>query len=129
MINLQKAQQAITNAIYAAIAWLVLDIGLLFQKHGEQTLSFLTSQPQMLAGAAITLVCIAGLFYKSRLAALVLFLIFLLPLLLRLAQGEFPSAMILLFFLILLYYFLVGVIGTFGYHQLKASEQGVKHED
>lgn len=122
-MNLQKSKQAITNGIYAALAWLILDFGLVFQKHGEQALSFLASQPQMTAGAVIAVVCIAGLFFKSRLAATVLFFIFLLPLLLRMVQGEFPSTMMLLFFLILLYFFLAAVIGTFSYHQLNAPEQ------
>jgi hypothetical protein len=72
----------------------------------------------MTAGAVITVACIAGLFVKSRLAAIALFLIFLLPLVLRTVQGSFPSAMVLLFSLILLYFFLAAVIGTFSYHRL-----------
>ena len=120
-MNLQKSEQAITNAVYAAIAWLILDIGLLLKEHGEQTFSILASEPLMTAGAVITVACIAGLFVKSRLAAVVLFLIFLLPLVLRTVQGSFPSTMVLLFSLILLYFFLAAVIGTFSYHRLKTS--------
>jgi hypothetical protein len=121
-MNRQKAEQAILNAIYAAVAWLILDFGLLLQEHGEDTLPFLASQPQMAAGAIITVVCIIGLFFKSRLAAVVLFLIFLLPLVLRTVQGIFPSTMLLLFSLILLYFFLAAVIGAFSYHRLKESD-------
>ena len=121
-MNLQKSEQAIVNAVYAAIAWLLLDFGLLLQTHGEQTLSVLASEPQMTAGAVVTIACIAGLFVKSRLAAIVLFLIFLLPLVLRMVQGSFPSTMLLLFSFILLYFFLAAVIGTFSYHQLKTPD-------
>ena len=117
----QKSEQAITNAVYAAIAWLILDLGLLLQEYGKQTFSILASQPQMTAGAVVTIACIAGLFFKSRLAASVLFLMFLLPLVLRAVQGTFPSAMTLLFSLVLLYFFLTAVIGTFSYHQAKTS--------
>lgn len=121
-MNLQKSEQAIVNAVYAAVAWLILDFGLLLQQHGEQTFSILASRPQMTAGAIVTTACIAGLLFKSRLAAMVLFLVFLLPLILRTAQGEFPSTMVLLFSLVLLYFFLTAVIGTFAYHQLKTSD-------
>jgi len=121
-MNLQQSEQAIVNAVYAAIAWLILDFGLLLQQHGDKTFSILASQPQMTAGAVVTIACIAGLFFKSRLAAVVLFLIFLVPLVLRMVQGAFPSAMTLLFSLILLYFFLTAVIGTFSYHQLKTSD-------
>ncbi len=120
-MDLQKSEQAITNAVYAAIAWLILDFGLLLQEYGKQAFSILASQPQMTAGAVVTVACIAGLFFKSRLAAVVLFLIFLLPLILRTIQGAVPSAMTLLFSLVLLYFFLTAVIGTFSYHQLKIS--------
>ena len=122
-MNLQKAEQAIVNAIYAAAAWLLLDFGLLFQEHGKKTLSVLVSQPEMIAGAVIVVVCIAGMFFKSRLAAIALFLLFLLHLVLRLVQGVFPSTMMFLFFLILLYFFFTGVLGTFRYHYLKTSER------
>lgn len=122
-MNLQKSEQAITNAIYAAIAWLALDFGLLLQEHGNQTLSILLSRPEMAAGAGIAIACIVGLFYKSRLAAIVLFLLFLLPLVLRTVQGAFPSTAILLFSLILLYFFLTAVLGTFSYHHLKTSSK------
>ena len=88
----------------------------------DQTLSVLASQPQMTAGAVVTIACIAGLFFKSRLAAIVLFLIFLLPLVLRMVQGAFPSTMLLLFSFILLYFFLAAVIGTFSFHQLKTPD-------
>ena len=119
-MNLPKAEQAIVNGIYATVAWLILDLGLLLQEHGGQTLSVLVSRPEMAAGVIIVIACIAGLFYKSRLAAIALFLLFLVPLVLRTVQGMFPSTMILLFSLILLYFFLTAVLGTFSYHQLKA---------
>ena len=128
-MNLQKAKQAIVNAIYAGIAWLILDLGLLLQTHGGQAFSVLASQPQMVAGAIIAACCIVGLVYKSRLAAVVLFLIFLLPLVLRTVQGVFPSAIFLIFSLILLYFFLAGVIGAFSYHQLKNSDQVANQSD
>jgi len=128
-MNLQKAEQAITNAIYAGIAWLILDLGLLLQAHGGQTLAILASRPPMAAGAIIAVACIAGLFFKSRLAAVVLFLIFLLPLVLRMVQGNFPSTMLLLFSLILLYFFLTAVIATLTYHQLKTSEHNEDEPD
>lgn len=122
-MQLQKAEQAIVNAIYAAIAWLILDFGLLFQEHGGEALSILAARPQMVAGALIAVACIVGLFYKSRTAAAVLFIIFLLPLVLRTVQSSFPSTMSLIFSLILLYFFVAAVIGTFSYHQLKESDQ------
>jgi K+-sensing histidine kinase KdpD len=128
-MQLQKAEQAIVNAIYAAIAWLILDFGLLFQEHGVEALSILAAQPQMVAGALIAVACIAGLFYKSRMAAMVLFIIFLLPLVLRTMQGSFPSTMFLIFSLILLYFFVAAVIGTFSYHQLKKSDQNSNQSD
>jgi len=120
-MNLQKAEQAIINGVYAAVAWLILDFGLLFQQHGEAMLSAIADRPDMAAGAIIVVVCIAGLVKKSRLAAVVLFMLFVLPLILRLVQGRFPSAMFLIFSLILLYFFLAAVLGTFSYHSLKAS--------
>ena len=128
-MNLQKSEQAIVNAIYAAIASLVLDFGLLLQKHGGQAVDILADRPEMTAGAVIAVVCIVGLFYKSRLAAIVLFLIFLLPLVLRMVQGSFPSVMFLIFSLILLYFFLAAVLGTFSYHALKNAGQGSHQSD
>jgi hypothetical protein len=128
-MNLQKAEQAIVNAIYAAMAWLILDFGLLLQEHGKQILSILVSRPETAAGAIIAIACIAGLFYKSRLAAIVLFLLFLLPLVLRAAQGVFPSTVFLLFSLILLYFFLTGVLGTFRYHYLKTLDRDMNKPD
>jgi hypothetical protein len=128
-MDLQKAEQAVVNAIYAAVAWLILDFGLLLQEHGEEAFSVLASQPQMAAGALTAIVCIVGLFFKSRLAAIVLFLIFLLPLVLRTVQGASPSAMTLLFSLVLLYFFLAAVIGSFSYHQLKKSDQDLNNSD
>ncbi len=125
-MNLPKAEQAIVNGIYAAVAWLILDFGLLFQEHGEQTLSILASRPEMVAGVIIVIACIAGLLYRSRLAAIVLFLLFILPLILRTIQGAFPSAMFLLLSLVLLYFFLTAVLGAFSYHQLKTLDQDAK---
>lgn len=122
-MNIQKAEQSILNAIYAAIAWLLLDLGLLFQEQGMQAISVLFSRPEMAVGVIIVVVCIAGLIYKSRLAAVVLFLLFLLPLVLRTVQGVYPSTMMLVFFLLLLYFFLSGVLATFRYHHLKILEQ------
>jgi len=122
-MNLQKAEQAILNAIYAAIAWLLLDFGLLFQEHGQQAFSILISRPAMAAGALVSVACIAGLIYKSRVAAILLFLFFLLPLVLRMVQGAFPSTMILIFSLLLLYFFLSGILGVFRYHHLKELER------
>lgn len=116
-MNLQKSEQAIVNGIYAAAAWLLFDVGTLFQKHGEQTLAVISSHPEMVVGAVIVVICIVGLIYKSRLAASVLLLLFLVPMILRAIQGAFPSAMVLLFSLILLYFFLTAVLGTFSYHQ------------
>ena len=117
-MNLRKAEQAVVNGIYAGVAWLVLDFGLLLKAHGAQTFAALASMPEMVAGSVIVLACIAGLFYKSRTAASVLFVFFLVPLVIRSAQGTFPSAMMMIFSLILLYFFLAAVLGTFNYHQL-----------
>ena len=128
-MDIPKAEQAIVNGIYAAVAWLVLDFGLLFQEHGEQALSILASRPEMVAGAIIVIACIAGLFYKSRLAAITLFLLFLAPLVLRAVQGAFPSTMFLLLSLILLYFFLTAVLGAFSYHQLKTLDQDTNKPD
>jgi len=125
-MNLPKAEQAIVNGIYAAVAWLMLDFGLLLREHGEQTLSILVSRPEMAAGAIIAIAGIAGLFYKSRLAAIVLFLLFFVPLVLRTVQGVFPSTMFLLFSLILLYFFLTAVLATFSYHHLMTIEKQKK---
>ena len=122
-MNIQKAEQSILNAIYATIAWLLLDLGLLFQEQGVQAISLLFSRPELAVGVIITVVCIAGLMYKSRLAAMVLLLLFLLPLVLRMVQGVYPSTVMLVFFLLLLYFFLSGVLGAFRYHHLKNLEQ------
>lgn len=128
-MNLPKAEQAIVNGIYAAVAWLLLDFGLMFEEHGARMFSVLLSRPEMAAGAIIVIGGIVGLFYKSRLAAVSLFLLFLVPLVLRAVQGTFPSAMLLLFSLLLLYLFLAAVLGTFSYHQLKNSGQDVQEVD
>ena len=127
-MNLKNPEQEILNAIYGGVAWLLLDFGLLFQEHGSQTLTILVSQPEMAVGAIIAIASIVGLIYKSRLAAITLFLLFLLPLVLRAVQGDFPSTMILLFFLILLYIFLTAVIGTFRYHHLKTLDQEANNQ-
>ena len=72
-------------------------------------------------GVAIVIVSIVGLFYKSRLAASLLFLLFVVPLVLRMSQGEIPSGMLIVFSLVLLYFLLTAVLGTFNYHQIKTS--------
>jgi phosphotransferase system glucose/maltose/N-acetylglucosamine-specific IIC component len=128
-MDLQKAEQAITNGIYAGVAWVVLDFGLLLQEHGEQTISFLISQPPMLFGAVIGAACIVGMFYKSRLAAVSLFLLLLIPLILRGSTGALPPPMVLLFLCMILYFFLAAVIGTFSYHQLERPDQDTKKAD
>lgn len=128
-MELPKAEQAIINGIYAAVAWLILDFGLLLQEQGGQAFSLLVSQPEMGVGAIIVIACIAGLFYKSRLAAIVLLLLFFVPLLLRIVQGAYPSAMFLLFSLILLYFFLTAVLGTISYHHLKTTGQNENKPD
>ena len=122
-MTLPQAEKAILNGIYAAIAWLLLDLGFLFQEHGPQTISVLLSQPALVVGVIVVVLCILGLFYKSRLAAGVLFLLFVLPLTLRLIQGEIPSGILLLFSLVLLYFLLTAVLGTFNYHQLVAADR------
>jgi hypothetical protein len=122
-MNLQKAEQAILNTIYAAMAWLLLDLGFLLQEHGKQSFSILLTRPEMAVGGIIVIACIVGLIYKSRLAAIILFLFFLLPLVLRLVQGGIPSTMMLVFFLMLLYFFLTGVLAVFRYHHLQKLEQ------
>ena len=122
-MTLPQAEKAIVNGIYAAVAWLLFDLGILFQEHGERTLSILISRPALAAATAIVIVCIVGLFYKSRLAAGVLFLLFVVPLILRLSQGEIPSGMLLIFSLVVLYFLLTAVLGTFNYHQFKTSNQ------
>ena len=126
-MNLDKAEQAITNGIYAAVAWLLLDFGYLFQEHGTQTLGILFSHPELIIGTIIAIASIVGLFYKSRLAATSIFFLFLIPLLLRAVQGIFPSTMLLLFSFILLYLFLAAIIGTFSYHQF--SQSGSEHKE
>lgn len=128
-MNLLKAEQAILNGIYAGIAWLILDLGLLLKAHGAQTFSVLASQPAMMAGGVIVIACITGLYYKSRTAAIVLFVIFLVPQVLRAAQGVLPSAMMLIFSLILLYFFLAAVLGTMKYHQLIEQDQEQEKAD
>jgi hypothetical protein len=128
-MTLAKAEQAIINGIYAAAAWLILDLGQLFQQHRGQTFSILLSQTELLVGVVIAIACIVGLFYKSRLAAMVLFLVFLIPLVLRMAQGAFPSSMYLLFSLILLYFFYAAVLGTFSYHHLKQPDADAEGPD
>lgn len=117
-MNTQKAEQAILNGIYAGAAWLLLDIGLLLQEHGARSLQVLASRPELAVGLVVVVACIIGLVYKSRTAASVLFLFFLVPLVLRAAQGVLPSTMMLIFSLILLYFFLAAVLGTLKYHQL-----------
>ena len=122
-MDLPKAEQAIVNGIYAAVAWLLLDLGFMFQEHGGEMLNVFISRPELAIGAIIAIVCIVGLFYKSRLAAILIFLLFLVPLLLRAVLGIFPSSMLLFFSFILLYFFLTAVLGTFSYHHLKKENQ------
>jgi len=121
-MNLPQSEQAILNGIYAAVAWLILDLGFLFQEHGGETLSILVSRPETAVGVIVGIACITGLFYKSRLAAIALFLFFLIPLILRMVQGKFPSTMLLIFSFILLYFFYSAVLGTFSYQYLKNSK-------
>jgi len=128
-MTLVKAEQAIVNGIYAAIAWLILDLGLLVEEHGEQILSILASRPEMVAGTVIVILCILGLFYKSRVASIVLLLLFFVPLLIRIVQGVVPSAMFLLFSFILLYFFLTAVLGTISYqHHMTTDQDSNKKE-
>ncbi len=127
-MNLPKAEQAIVNGIYAAVAWLLLDLGFLFEEHGKQTFDVLFSRPELAAGVIIVIAGIVGLFYKSRLAAVSLFLLFLVPLVLRAVQGIFPSVMLLLFSLILLYLFLGAILGTFSYHHLNNPDKDTKKQ-
>lgn len=123
--SLRKAEQAVVNGIYAGIAWLLLDFGLLVREHGAQMFTAIASRPEMVVGSVIVIACVVGLFYKSRTAASVLFTLFLIPLILRAVQGTFPPAMMMIFSLILLYFFLAAVLGTFKYHALI----DVKRED
>ena len=122
-MNLPQSEQAILNGIYAAVAWLILDLGFLVQEHGGQSLSVLLSSPEAAGGTVIGIACIVGLIYKSRTAAIALFLVFLLPLVLRMTQGQFPSTMLLIFSMILLYFFYSAILGTFSYQHLKKSKQ------
>jgi hypothetical protein len=128
-MSIRKAEQAIVNGIYAGVAWLVLDFGLLLQQHGAQIFTVLTSTMAMVAGSVIVIACIVGLLYKSRTAASVLFVFFLVPLVLRSAQGVVPSPMMIIFSLILLYFFMAAVLGTFKYHQLIESGQQDEKSD
>ena len=123
-MDMKKAEQAMVNGIYAAVAWLLLDLGFLVQEHGRTTLDAILSRPAVAAGGLIAIACIAGLFYKSRLAASVLFVLFLVPLVLRIVQGAQFSAMLLIFSLILLYFFFAAMLGAFRYHHLRAQEDG-----
>lgn len=118
-MDLPKAEQAIVNGIYAAVAWLLLDLGFMFQEYGAQMLNVFISRPELAIGTIIGAACIVGLFYKSRLAAVLVFLLFLVPLVLRAVQGSFPSTMLLIFSFILLYFFLTAILGAFSYHYLK----------
>ena len=108
---------------------MVLDFGLLLKQHGAQIFSVLTSNMAMVAGSVIVIACIVGLLYKSRTAASVLFVFFLVPLVLRSAQGVIPSPMMIIFSLILLYFFMAAVLGTFKYHQLIESGQQDEKSD
>ena len=123
-MDIRKAEQAMVNGIYAAVAWLLLDLGFLVQEHGLATVDVILSRPAIAAGGLIAIACIAGLFYKSRLAASVLFLLFLVPLVLRMVQGAQFSAMLLLFSFILLYFFFAAMLGAFRYHHLRTQEGG-----
>ena len=122
-MTLPQAEKAIANGIYAAVAWLILDLGFLFREHGAETPSVLISQPELAAGVIIFIFCILGLFYKSRLAAGVLFLLFIVGLVLPMVQGKIPSGMLLLFSLVVLYFLLTAVLGTVNYHQRKTVKQ------
>jgi len=128
-MELHKAEVAINNGIYAAMAWLLLDLGLLFDQYGAQAFSVLASQPEMVASVIVVIACIVGLFYKSRIAAVTIFVLFLGPLLLRLFQGRVPYDVMLLFSAFLLYFFYASVLGTFSYHHWKTSAQGEKKPD
>ena len=122
-MTLPQAEKAIVNGIYAAVAWLLLDLGFLFEEHGATTLSVLMSQPTLAISTIVVIICILGLVYKSRLAAGVLFLLFVVPIVMRLLQGTIPSGVLLIFSLVLLYFFLSAVLGAFTYHQLKTPKQ------
>ena len=122
-MDTRKAEQAILNGTYAGAAWLTLDVGLFLREHGARALDVLAGRPELIAGLVIVVACIIGLARKSRTAAAVLFLFFLVPLVLRAAQGVLPSAMMLIFSLILLYFFLAALLGTLKYHQLLESER------
>ena len=122
-MDIAKASQAMVNGIYGAVAWLILDLGMMLEQQGSQFLEALVSRPEMIAGVVIVILCIVGLVFKSRLAASVLFLLFLIPLLIRVVQGAIPSTMVLIFSLILLYLFLAAMLGAFRYHHLKSLEE------
>ena len=64
-MNLPQSEQAILNGIYAAVAWLILDLGFLIQEHGGETLSILTSRPVLAAGTIIGIACIIGLVWAQ----------------------------------------------------------------
>lgn len=118
-MDLPKAEQAIVNGIYAAVAWLLLDLGFLFREHGAQMFNVFISKPEFAIGVLIVIACIVGLYFKSRLASILIFLFFLIPIVLRAIQGIYPSDMLLLFSFVLLYFFVTAILGTFSYHHLK----------
>ena len=49
-MDLPKAEQAIVNGIYAAVAWLLLDLGFMFKEHGGQMLNVFFSRPELSVG-------------------------------------------------------------------------------
>ncbi len=52
-----------------------------------------------------------------------LFLLFVVGLVLPMVQGKFPSGMLLIFSLVVLYFLLTALLGTFNFHQLKTGKQ------
>ncbi len=118
-MNMEKAETAIKNGVFAAIFWLILDWALILSANKDIGGKDVLSQPYLYVGAAIVIACIVGLHFKSRLAAVALLLFFLLPQIVRIVQGSYPSPMLFLVTLMFLYYFVAAVIGVFSYHELK----------
>ncbi len=113
------AKNAVRNGAFAALAWLLLDWAVILTTDQNTGDKDLFSQPDLYIGTGLVIACIVGLLYKSRLAAVVLLLFFLLPQIVRFIQGQYPTAAFFILSLVFLYYFVSAVIGAFSYHQLK----------
>ncbi|MCP4043281.1 MAG: hypothetical protein GY731_15200 [Gammaproteobacteria bacterium] len=124
-MTLKQAENAVFNGAVAAIFWLILDWAFILTSSNQADKPDPFSQPVLYIGTVVMVVCIVGLFYQSRLAAVVLLLFLVVPQVMKFVQGHYPSGVLFLLSLVFLYYFVNAVIGAFTCHKfrMEADEQ------